>query len=68
MAAMAAEYNLFKADYLNKNQNPAGLSRAWEEQRNAPGYRENIESKYGFKFNPDADREATRAAATQGRN
>lgn len=68
MAAMAAEYNLFKADYLNKNQNPAGLSRAWEEQKKAPGYRESIENKYGFKFNPDADREAALAAATQGRN
>jgi hypothetical protein len=68
MAAMAAEYNLFKADYLNKNQNAAGLARAWETQRAAPGYKEEIENKYGFKFNPDADREAILEAAKQGRN
>ena len=68
MAAMTAEYNLFKADYLNKNQGAAGLSRAWETQRSAPGFRESIESKYGFQFNPDANREAERQRATQGRN
>jgi hypothetical protein len=68
MAAMAAEYNLFKADYLNEKQSPSGLSRAWETQRNASGFRESVESKYGFQFNPDANREAERQRATQGRN
>ena len=71
ISAYDAEKNMFKAEYSENNGGlETGMTRAWRQKINQPGYKEYVAEEYGLEYDIpqtdlifDADRAAAAAAA-----
>lgn len=71
IAAYDSEKNMFKSEYSRNNGGlETGMTRAWRQKINEPGYKEFVAEEYGLEYDIpqtdvifDADRAAAAAAA-----